>query len=325
MSFTQVGDLAQQHLMRRHNTLLTTQLNTLTLELASGKKSDVPKSLGGDFGLLGDVERSLSLLSGYETATNDAQIFSDTVQTVLTQMQPVSGDLATSLDSTASAGLPAPVSSVIAEARQDFDAIVSALNSDVAGRGLFAGAATDRPALASSDVILDALSTALSGAASQDDILDVVDDWFMSDAGGFETIAYLGSENSLAPFQLTESDSVRHELRADHSEIRGILRDTALAVMVGDKGLGLELPDKSQLLRVAGERLLSQQDGLTRIRSDLGFVQERIGEAIAKNASTKSSLEITRNNLVTADPFDTATRLEAAQVQLETLYTVTAR
>ena len=57
MNFTQIGDLAQSLVMRRQNTLLKGQLNNLTQELASGRKSDVGQSLSGDFALLGEFER----------------------------------------------------------------------------------------------------------------------------------------------------------------------------------------------------------------------------------------------------------------------------
>ena len=63
MNFTQIGDLAQSLVMRRQNTLLKGQLNNLTQELASGRKSDVGQSLSGDFALLGEFE-SFGLLSG---------------------------------------------------------------------------------------------------------------------------------------------------------------------------------------------------------------------------------------------------------------------
>ncbi len=36
-------------------------------------------------------------------------------------------------------------------------------------------------------------------------------------------------------------------------------------------------------------------------------------------------MEIARTELIGADPYDTATEMEAVQGQLETLYTVTAR
>lgn len=325
MSFTQIGDLAHHFLMQRHNNTLKAGLNILTSELASGQIADVGKSLNGNFVLLGDVERSLTVLNGYEIAILDAKLFSDSVQNALEQMQTLSSDLGSETLAASTAGLQASTESVINKARQEFGALVALLNSDVAGRGLFSGAATDSAALASPEEILSALSTSLSGATTISEIVDMVDEWFMSVGGGFETSAYRGSHTSIEPFRLGQDQSVGHELRADSESLRTVLRDTALAVMAGDAGLSLGLEEKNSLLQTSGERLLSQQSELTGIRGDLGYVQERIDEARVMNSSRRSGLEISRNNLIMADPFDTATRLEAAQIQLETLYTVTAR
>ncbi len=325
MNFTQIGDLAQSLVMRRQNSLLKADLNSLTQELASGKKSDVGRSLSGDFRLLGEFERGLKVLNGYGLAIADARIFSDTVQSALDQMQTLSGDLGNTLLLSASAGLATPINGAIDEATQEFGSIVSALNVDVAGRALFAGAATDGPAVAAPEIMLAELSSALSGAVTIDEIVATVDNWFMTPGGGFETSGYLGSATSLAPFRLGENDAVQHRLRADSTELRALLRDTALAALAGDSGLALDLTEKAQLMQEAGAGLLAGQSGLTRIRSDLGYVQERVSAAEAQLGAQRSSLEISRNAVVLADPFETATRLEAAQVQLETLYTVTAR
>ena len=61
MSFIQVGDLAQHLMMRRQNTLLKTQMNTLTQELASGRKSDIASAVSADFSVLGDIEHTLEI------------------------------------------------------------------------------------------------------------------------------------------------------------------------------------------------------------------------------------------------------------------------
>ena len=325
MSFIQVGDLAQHLVMRRQNTFLKTRMNAFNQELASGRKSDVAGAVSGDFSVLGDIEHTLSVLDGHAMALKDARLFTDTVQNVLEQVQTQSQALGTSLLSVTTAGLKEPIDSAIAKARDGFEAIVSSLNAQVAGRGLFSGAATQNVALATADAMLSDLSTALAGAVTVSDIVNTVDQWFLAPGGGFETTGYQGSAESLAPFKLGEHETVRHELKADSSELRTLLRDAALAALAGDSGLNLDLGEKKQLLKVAGEGLLTQQEGLTRIRSDLGFVQERIGDIETQNSARRTSLQITRNTLTSADPFETATKLEAAQVQLETLYTVTAR
>ena len=64
---------------------------------------------------------------------------------------------------------------------------------------------------------------------------------------------------------------------------------------------------------------------LTNMRADVGAVQERISETRGRNESNQSVLRIARNAVVSADPYETATRLELVQSQLEALYTITAR
>ena len=49
------------------------------------------------------------------------------------------------------------------------------------------------------------------------------------------------------------------------------------------------------------------------------------GVPAIRNAAEASALQIARNGLVAADPYDTATAIQAVQTQIETLYTLTAR
>jgi flagellar hook-associated protein 3 FlgL len=61
------------------------------------------------------------------------------------------------------------------------------------------------------------------------------------------------------------------------------------------------------------------------LQGRLGLTQARIDQAQTRNTAEQSMLEIARADLVAIDPFEAATRMEAAQTQLETLYSVTAR
>ena len=61
------------------------------------------------------------------------------------------------------------------------------------------------------------------------------------------------------------------------------------------------------------------------LQADFGFTEERIDETAARNAAAKTSLSLAKNEIIQADPYETVTRLEEAQFQLEAIYTVTAR
>jgi flagellar hook-associated protein 3 FlgL len=54
-------------------------------------------------------------------------------------------------------------------------------------------------------------------------------------------------------------------------------------------------------------------------------MQSKIAQADQSNSTARHALEMTRARIVNVDPYESATRLEAAQIQLETLYALTAR
>lgn len=64
---------------------------------------------------------------------------------------------------------------------------------------------------------------------------------------------------------------------------------------------------------------------MIRLRSDLGAGQARIEEARVTVETTRAGLELERGRLTEADPYRTATDLQALQTRLETLYVLTAR
>lgn len=325
MTMQTIGDLAQSFVMRRQNNELKEQVNRLTRELTSGQKEDKLKALGWDYSFLADTLRSLKLLDGFGIATREATVFTQTMQTVLNDVIETSGDLGARLLTSAASNLPSVQDSTARAARDDMAHLISRLNTSAAGRTLFAGAATDAPALADPDTILTALRGAVAGQTTQAGFLAAVDDWFHEPGGGFETSGYLGSNTSLPAFQLAEGETVRFEMKADDTQIRTLLRNTAVAVLSGDASLGISNSLKANLQRVAGEGLMSSQAGVTTIASDLGFVQQRVEDSAAKNAAIRSGLQIARNDLVLADPYETATRLENLQYQLEGLYSLTVR
>ncbi len=325
MTITSIGDMAQHMMNTRRTTSVKQDLNRLAYELGSGRKADVAKALKGDFNMLAGVERQLTVLEGYDIAAKDASLFLETAQSTLDQIQTVTGDLGRDLLSASESGLSASVVSVAKTARNDFEAIVSALNGRVADRSLFAGTATDGAPLVDANSMMTQISAAVAGSATISDIVTAVDDYLMSAGGGFETGAYTGSLNDLAPMRLNDNQSADFNVRADSTELREAMRDSALAALALDPGLNLDLTEQKQLMEIAGERLLTGQDNLTSVRADIGFNQERVENAMAENSLSRSSMLMTQSDLLSADQTDVAGKLQAVQVQLEMVYTITAR
>lgn len=325
MSMLTIGDMSQSFMLQRHNVELKQQMNQLTSELASGRTADVSAHLSGNYSYLSDIEHGLKVLDGFDTATSEAALFTDVMQSSLGNLQDVASDLATSLISTSNSNLESVLDTTSNGARSQMASMVSSLNTSAAGRSLFSGVAVDTSPLISSDEMLASLSTAVAGEVTLTGIRDAVDVWFDAPGGSFETLAYTGATQSMAPIQLGEGESVNLDIRADDPVFREMLKQTALAALASDPALGYSVDMKGDLLLGAGEELLTSQSGITSIRADLGFAESRIDERVTRIAAEKTGLEYARGELLGVDSYETATRLENVQFQLESLYAVTVR
>ncbi len=325
MSYLSVGDMAQTFLLRQHSAQMKTNLNRLTQELSSGRISDVAKSVAGDFSPLASIDHSLSTLKAYNTTAREAAGFVQAVQDTLDQAQNLSDDLAPALIMAGNSGHAALLVNTAADARQKFDALVSALNTRVGGRSLLAGTATDQLPLANPQTIISSLQVTISGQTTAAGIEAAVNSWFDTPGGGFDTVAYQGSTTPLAPFRISDGQQTDAGITAGDPALRELIKGFALAVLASDGVLSGKPEEQRMLLRKAGEHILSSQHGLSELRAHIGASQAGIETAISRNESEAASLEIARNSLLSADPYKTAGELEAVRGNLEMLYTLTAR
>lgn len=324
MTTLSLGDLASSLVLRNRTTQLRQTMAQLTQEMSTGQIADPNKRLGGDLSYLTEIERNLKTLEGFKLATGEAAIFADAVQASLGRIHDSVTDLAPTLIVAGQALQPAVRDNAIYQAQSALEAAVSALNAEVSGRSLFGGTAIDRAPLADAGTLLAELGTVLAGLTSPADIRQAASDWF-DDPAGFRAVIYDGAAQGLAPFRLGAGEEVGFDLRADDPAIRDVLRDLALVALADDPSLAWSATTQNGVMIEAGEALLNNANALAGLRSDLGYAQGRIEAAETRNAAARNSLEIARNNVLQADPFETATRLEETQFQLESLYSVTVR
>ncbi len=79
------------------------------------------------------------------------------------------------------------------------------------------------------------------------------------------------------------------------------------------------------MYKLTGIALQTGQDVLTDLRSRIGFTEARIETIAVRNQAEETAVEFSRNQLLAADPFETATELENVQFHLQSLYSVTVR
>ena len=148
MNATSIGDLATTFLIKRQTAGLKTDMARLASELTTGRKADLGAALAGDFGPFAGIERSLRALAAYTTANTEAAGMLAASQLALENIQSMGRDLSSALLTASSSEDAVLIGATAEDARQKFSAVVSTLNTSMADRSLFGGAATDRPPLA---------------------------------------------------------------------------------------------------------------------------------------------------------------------------------
>lgn len=325
MNYVSIGDQSQSFQTRRQNVRLKAEMQRLSQELASGRKSRPAAETSGDTSHILSIGRSLTALGGYRTTTAEAQVFVDIAQTALATVQSTADTTSSGLFAAAASRNATQLGTAAKDAEAKFASVVSALNANAAGKSLFGGTATDRPPLADADTIMTALRTAVGAQPTVSGIKAIVDNWFDSPGGGFETAGYLGSTTGKVNFRIGDGEDATLSLTASSTELRSVLKSFALGALVNAPGLSGDVAAQADLAKTAGESMLADQMGLSNARAGIGAMQARLDAADTRHSAEKSALEIAENKLTVADPYDTATAFEQVQTQLETHYQVTAR
>lgn len=324
MNLTSIGDLSRNLLQRTRSTAIKQDLQRLTQELSTGQVTDVNNRLGGDFAYLTDIDRNLARLRGFHVTATEAGLFTDAAQNSLDRLQSVTSELGNDLLSTVPTHVTTLREHNASRAMGDLDIALSMLNGHVAGRSIFGGIQTDISPLRDAETLLTNLHAEIAGLTDPNDIRLAAQTWF-DDPAGFNAVMYQGSNTDLADISVSPDHTVSMTLKANDQDFRDILRNIALTALSTDPTLALSGDTQNNLMQRAGEELLNGQDQLASLRADIGVAQARIEEATVRISVERTSFEHARNVLLEADPFETASRIEEAQFQLESLYAVTVR
>lgn len=319
-----LGDMARSFALRHQNTLLKTDIQRLNQELATGRAADLASHLGGSYSRLTAIERDMRMLDGYGVAVSEAAQFTELMQARLGQINSISTELSRDLLIGGASQSAVAAQALDVKARMQFSSVVAMLNSEVAGRKLFSGDTTDVNPVIDADLLLAELETVVAGATTAADIKTALDAWFAAPAG-YDGIAYTGSTTALAPLRMSETASVSVDIRADDAALKDVLKGLAMAAMANAPGTTLSFREQGSLFFQSGEALLSAETGLIGLQARLGMAQEQIDRWSVRNQSEMAGLQYAKGALLSVDPFEAATELEAAQFQLESLYAVTVR
>ncbi len=325
MTITSLGDLASSIQLRRETGRIKNDLARLTNELSSGVVTDLSAHLKGDYGPLAALELGLGRVDSYRSVIEERRLAIAAQQLSFEKLREfgeISGAFLT-LPETADQTL---ISNAGADALAKFSSALGTLNIQSGGRSVFSGTATNLPAVADVEVILSDIEAEITaaGAVSAADVATVVTNWF-DPGGGFDTVGYLGGPAAATSTTLSDTEIAEPLATAQAQAVRDQLAALAMGALLGRNVLAGNLAEQGALARLTGERLIATNDQLIGLQASLGSQQAQIERASVEITTQRDSLEVARANLIEADPYDTAVRLQNSEVQLQTIYSVTAR
>lgn len=318
------GDAALTALLSRQGAALRADLTRRTTELSTGQHADLGRAVQGDFSALAAIDQSLARIRGYAANTSEADLFTQTVQTALGIVSDGAAEVAASVLRGAGPANAAGLAAAATDAGRIFGTAVAALNTRFSERAVFSGVNAETQPLPDPDTLLSALEGAIAGAGAVTvpDIQAAIDGWF-ADPLGFDAQYAGGAGREGVPVAPGEEADI--SVTALDPAIKATLKDMATVALLGRGLLTGQHDNRAALARAAGEGLLSSGEARSHLMARVGTVQAQVAAAQARNGAEESALSIARAAIVTADPYEAATRLEELRTQLESLYLVTAR
>ncbi|WP_439104627.1 flagellin [Celeribacter marinus] len=325
MNSVTIGDLST--VFRRMSLVNQTKTNleTYSMEIASGRKAELSKSLSGNFTPLASMERTLRTIESYQRGVDDAVFFASSMQNVLGSVAGHVDDAAAPLFNSATYNNSATMEITSTETRATLDSVVYAFNTRAGGRALFSGAATQTTPLQSSETLMAEIQTAIAGATTADEIITAVDAWFAPGSGSYDTAMYKGSASPKSGFVLNDYETASFDITASNQGVRDTLKGLVLGALVSEGALPGDLSEQAKLMQTAGERLYGASGKMQLLSSRVGAQEAKIEAASVRNTAEQYATERAKLEIVSADIYDSAAKLTQAETQLEMMYTITAR
>lgn len=325
MKVTGSSDLGRLAGLRRATADTRAALDKAATEMTTGENTSRYDATSGNITRIFAIERELDRNAVFSDTIALSTVRVDTMQNALGLILDPLQSLADSLPSTVGIGDVSASMIHARSARNAFTDTVNALNTQSGGLSLFAGTATDRPALASAETMLGEIDALAAAAGSAEEAIDAVNAWFAAPSGGFYASGYIGSTEDLASVDIGEGRRLDYGLRADQAELVETLRAEALAAVVAGGAFAGDNTARMDILKAAGAALIAAKEGMLDIRSAVGVSQETLENATAARTAEKNTLDLARNAIMTVDPTEATSMYTALETQLQTIYTVTAR
>lgn len=321
------SDLSRMLMLQRNSGSTRSALDRASQEMSTGLKASKYAATGGNLTRLYTLDRMLERVTAHAHNIDLIDTKLDFMQLGLQKAGASSGTIAVDLLSATSRRDLQSARHHAEDSRRAFIELVETLNASVAGEALFAGTATDGPAVAPAEEILAQINNLVTGLSAADATVEVRNYFNGIGTPNFATDGYRGAAGDLAPVEIGDGNRIEVALRATDVALTETLRGHALAALVTKDGAfsNADDTDRLALLDAAGETLLSARDGLLDLTARIGSAQAAVESARVQRTAERETYDLARTKILAADPYETATMFEAMRTQLENVFTVTAR
>jgi flagellar hook-associated protein 3 FlgL len=331
-SFLAVPELLQQRRMSTDNNLVKANLLRAQTELTTGLKQDRVSATNGDTSKLMALERAIGEVDARAANIAMAQTRAAATQTALSSIMSFTEKLPVQLwdENFGQAGTKVDLNGV--EAETALKQVMDRLNTQVAGRGLFNGAVGAAPtfnagaAPGPAENLIATIRTAIDAAPNVAAALTAVDEFFSNVtpiAGGTFDDFFAG--DGTAPGVDLGDSKTTYAIRGDAQALKDVMKGLALAAALRGSNKEADAAFARTALAAAGDALATGRDGVTVEQARLGSIEARMEDALSRDAAEKTTLSITRMDLIGRDGFDAANEVQELENRLQMIYAITAR
>lgn len=324
---------ARQATFNRLLTELRAEAEIRREEAVTGRMADIAKGRGGSVAEVLELDKRLTDLRESRAAIGLAQGRAAAIQAALSEMTAIGIDIAQTAQVAIQGVAGKAIETVGIEAERALVAVTGLLNTSFAGRSLFAGnqngatavvPAADPATIPATDDILARTAEILAAAPDAAAARAALDAAFVTDDPPFY---YRGGAADAPAVELAPGERVGYHARADEAGIGALLRDLAVLTVATEPGAtaAMTAEERDRLIADAADGLLDSQADLNAIRARIGTAEERMETIRTRGVAEETRLTESLNALVGRDTLEAATRMQAIDGQLETLFLTTAR
>ncbi len=321
MSSVNAPDILSFSRLSRIITDIKTRSDITRTEATTGRREDITAATNGDVGGAHLLKKAVDDLKAYKSILTLAQARSQRTQSVLGGIGSDAVRIGTEALGASGREDQQALTAITADARGAVYSIFGSLNTIEAGRALFGGDVTDRPPLASADLLLADIEAIMAGATDAADAQTQIDFYFNDPAGGFATSIYLGGANKAPPVEVAPGVRMDVSATAADQPVKDLIRGLTTLATQGSATFA----DKPDIVDYGAKVALAADTTVINLRSAIGVGEARISDAMSRYDAEEAILTSLFNDKTGRDQFEAASELQLLESQLEASYLLTSR